>query len=382
MKKVIYASFLDESNLSGYKYKIHSQCGAIKNIGYDVYLLTISNHEVMLYRFKDNDKSLIFRKKNKRQRIFKQRNILDEFFLFKYFVSILNNLIRDIQAEFLYLRRIVPITPILVKALRHYRNAGVKIFYEYPTFPWEKELLAEKKFLFYFLDKIQFNSLKKSVNHLVIVGADESNFKFPYKVISNAIRVDDIPIISRDNNDELQEINMIGVANVNLFHGFDRLIYGIKKYYDGPNSLKVKFHIVGKISSGLKLEEIVHDLNLQDYVIFHGYKDGQELNNLFNQMHIGVGCLGVHRKNVDSLNSLKNREYAARGLPFIFSETDHAIENKNPQFIIKESFDDSPIDIDRIIIFYKNLKVNPKQIRQFAIKYLNWETEMMKVFNN
>jgi len=171
------------------------------------------------------------------------------------------------------------------------------------------------------------------------------------------------------------------VANVNTFHGYDRIIKGLKNYYSKEQELRVVFHIVGNISRGLKLKELVNSLNLQDCVIFHGHKEGNELDRLFDKSQVGIGCLGVHRKNVRSLNSLKNREYTARGLPFIYSENDLALEKNSPEFIYKPSFDDSDINIEKIIDFYMNLNISSSQIRKFAEKHLDWETQMEKVFN-
>ena len=380
MKKVIYVSFLDESKLSGYKYKIHSQCSAINNIGFETYLLIISNGEVIFYRINSVNDEILFKKSENRRRFSENRNIFDEILLFKFFIKELIKVVKEIVPDFIYIRRILPITPLLIKAIKKIKNLGITVFYEYPTFPWENELLAEKRYLFYFLDKIQFKLLESVVSNFVVVGVDEQNFNLPYKVISNGIKVSDIPMVNK-KYEQHNNINLIGVANVNLFHGFDRVINGLYNYYKKDNNPEViNFHIVGNIAKDLNLRELVEEYGLHEHVIFHGYKSGDELKDLFNEMQVGIGCLGVHRKKVTSLNSLKNREYAARGIPFVFSEKDYAIESKEPKFIFKPSFDDSPIEIEEIIDLYRNIEVEPEEIRRFATENLNWETEMKKVF--
>lgn len=379
MKSVIYVSFLDEDRLSGYKYKIHSQCNAISNLGYKTYLFIINKGEICFYNIATEKEELIFRKKINRKRLSNKRNPFDELLLFKYFIKELFLVINDVNPSYIYFRRILPITPLLLKSIKLIKRMGIEVYYEYPTFPWEKELLVEKKYIFYLIDKIQFKALNRLVSKMVVVGADEKIYSNDYTVISNAIKVNDIPQISPIDVKNL-ELNLIGVANVNAFHGYDRIINGLAEYYSQSPDRIIKFHIVGKIGKGLKLQELVNSLQLNKYVFFHGHKEGEELQDLFNRSQIGVGCLGVHRKNVSYLNSLKNREYAARGIPFIFSENDYSIERRKPEFIFKPSFDDSPIDINQIIEFYKKMKSTPKEIREFAMKYLNWESEMEKVF--
>ena len=43
--------------------------------------------------------------------------------------------------------------------------------------------------------------------------------------------------------------------------------------------------------------------------------------------------------------------------------------------------DESPININKLIAFYKNLKITPKEIRQ-SISHLSWDKQMQKVIQN
>ena len=47
---------------------------------------------------------------------------------------------------------------------------------------------------------------------------------------------------------------------------------------------------------------------------------GEELNELFNRADFAIGSLGRHRSGIYNIKTLKNREYAARGLAFMYSE--------------------------------------------------------------
>ena len=92
-----------------------------------------------------------------------------------------------------------------------------------------------------------------------------------------------------------------------------------------------------------------------------------------------IGSLARHRSGIDKIKTLKNREYAARGIPFAYSETDEDFD-KMP-YILKVPADESPIDIHRLIRFYMELDLSPRKIRD-SIKNLSWKEQMMKVINN
>ena len=72
----------------------------------------------------------------------------------------------------------------------------------------------------------------------------------------------------------------------------------------------------------------------------------------------------------------KNREYAARGIPFIYSETDEDFDRM--PYILKAPADESAIDINEIVRFYSALDIPPEQIRN-SIGRLSWKNQMKKV---
>ena len=100
------------------------------------------------------------------------------------------------------------------------------------------------------------------------------------------------------------------------------------------------------------------------------------MDTIFDFCDFGVGSLGRHRVGIDRIKTLKNREYAARGIPFIYSETDSDFDDK--PYVLKVPADDSPIDIYRIINFYRQSPYSPQQIRN-SIEDLSWKNQMMKV---
>ena len=102
----------------------------------------------------------------------------------------------------------------------------------------------------------------------------------------------------------------------------------------------------------LNLKRMVKDYKLDDYVIFHGEKTDVELDKIFDMSDIGVGSLGRHRSGIYCFQSLKNVEYAIRGIPFVYSESCPLFNDED--YILRFNPDESPVNIYDIIKFYAN----------------------------
>ena len=146
--------------------------------------------------------------------------------------------------------------------------------------------------------------------------------------------------------------------------------------------LRVFLHIVGE-----GVPEVVsnyhcltNENNLQEYVIFHGPLFGEALNAVFDQCKLGIGSLARHRSGITHLRSLKNREYAARGIPFVYSEIDDDFEGM--PYIFKIEPDESPLNIAQIIRFQQTLSIPPHEIRQSIEQTLSWKVQMNKVIDS
>jgi hypothetical protein len=123
---------------------------------------------------------------------------------------------------------------------------------------------------------------------------------------------------------------------------------------------------------------IINKYGIQDNVIFHGQLFGDELTKVFNQCQFAIGSLGRHRSGITVIKTLKNREYATRGIPFIYSEQDSDFDQQ--PYVLKAPADDSPIDIQQIFDFMDNFKMNPKDIRR-TVEHLTWNIQMQRVID-
>ena len=168
------------------------------------------------------------------------------------------------------------------------------------------------------------------------------------------------------------------------WHGFDRAIAGMANYYrthTGTHDYKVYLNIVGfgvpELVDSYKKDVAKHQL--EKYIIFHSALYGKELDAVFEQSDMGIGSLARHRSGIDKIKTLKNREYAARGIPFVYSETDDDFGHQ--PYILKAAPDDSPLDIEKVIRFYQSLKTTPLQIRMSIEQSLSWKAQMQIVIN-
>ena len=261
------------------------------------------------------------------------------------------------------------------------KKAGIKVVMEIPTYPYDSEYHAQGMDKQIFQDKLFRKSLAKQLDAIVTFSDYDEIFGQRTIRISNGIDFNSVKMKSVVNETS-KEMNMIGVAEIHEWHGFDRIIKGLADYYSKPQTYIVRFHLVGYFffsEDEKECKQYITDHHLEEYVILHGKRHGTELDELFNQCDFGIGSLGRHRVGIQKIKTLKNREYAARGIPFVYSETDSDFDQK--PYVLKAPADETPIDINSIIQFYKGLSMTPTEIRE-SINDLSWENQMSIVFKN
>lgn len=285
------------------------------------------------------------------------------------------------EINFVYIRYVHTANPFFINFLRKIKDRDIKILIEIPTYPYDDEYknASLKQKMFLIIEKLYRKKFKHYVDYIITVQNYNSILGVNTIKIGNGIDISTIPFIKSSNC--LDSINLIGVASLNLAHGFDRIIQGLSKYYALSPSKNVYFHIVGNSNTteAMKYKQLAVKYNLTNYVIFHGRKYGNELNSLFSISDIGIGCLGNHRKGIFEARSLKNREYCARGIPFIYSERDEDFDDK--PFIFKAPADETPINIINVVEFLNKNLFDKNQMRDYAERYLTWDYQIEKLIN-
>lgn len=280
--------------------------------------------------------------------------------------------------DFVYIRSNHNANPFTINMVRRMKKAGMKVVMEIPTYPYDQEYFNKSMRRQLIQDKLFRNMFAKQLDAIVTFSEEDYIFGQQTIRISNGIDFDSVRM-KKGSHHPSDELHLIGVAEIHRWHGFDRVIQGLAEYYSKPRDLKVYFHVVGYFFSPVEEDEItgiIKKHHLEPYIILYGKKHGKELDEIFDQCDFGIGSLGRHRVGIDHIKTLKNREYAARGIPFIYSETDTDFDNK--PYVLKMPADEKAINIEDIISFYQQLTITPQQIRD-SIADLSWKHQMGKV---
>ncbi len=288
--------------------------------------------------------------------------------------------------QFIYARCFQNANPWLIRFFRRIKDLGIKSVTEIPTYPYDAEFVG-----FPFMtrmglkiDQLFRRQLYQQMNAIVTFSDAEKIFGQRTIRISNGVDMDSIPLhdyhVPSDGS-----IHLIGVAEVHYWHGFDRLIAGLGEYYKHtPNPRQIYFHIVGGVWKSEMYDsmhapgfsELMDKYGIRDRVIFHDQLFGKELNTVFNQCCFAIGSLARHRSGISFIKTLKNREYATRGIPFIYSEIDSDFEDQ--PYVLKAVPDESPIGISQILDFIDCHDFNPIDIRK-TVEHLSWKVQMRQV---
>ena len=289
------------------------------------------------------------------------------------------------KIEFVYARSFQNATPRLISFFKRLQHAGIRAVTEIPTYPYDGEFSPKirKQPLRFIFDKWFRHRLYHYMDAIVTFSDAHEIFGQRTINISNGVDIDSIPLHSAVKPKD-SSLHLIAVAEVNIWHGFDRVITGLGEYYlHVRQARQVFFHIVGGIWSGHMVGErgiktLIDKYHLQDKVILHGPLFGQQLDDVFNQCQFAIGSLGRHRSGITVIKTLKNREYATRGLPFIYSEQDSDFDHQ--PYIIKAPADETPIDIRQIIDFMDRFTIKPEDIRK-KVTHLAWKIQMQRVID-
>lgn len=290
--------------------------------------------------------------------------------------------------QFVYARCFQNANPFLISFFKKLNQLGIKSVTEIPTYPYDAEFVG-----FPFMtrmglkiDQLFRHQLYQQMNAIVTFSDAEQIFGQRTIRISNGVDMDSIPLhdyhVPSDGS-----IHLIGVAEVHYWHGYDRLIAGLGEYYKNTsNPRQVYFHIVGGVWKSEMYDsmhapgfaELMDKYGIRDKVIFHDQLFGEELNQVFNQCCFAIGSLARHRSGITTIKTLKNREYATRGIPFIYSEQDSDFDDQ--PYILKALPDETPINIQQILDYVDSHHFVPSEIRK-TVEHLSWKVQMKRVID-
>lgn len=364
--KILYVARIDENYALdlGVAKKIKGQITAFNNLGYTVdYLRMI-------------DKKIYFNEEE-------CGSVRTRYFAYIQFYNILRTKIVKNQYKFAYLRYVKGSERFL-KTVKLLNKRETKSVVEIPTYPYKQELkvnnlLGLKTLVF---DILISKRINKYVNVISVTNDIDEIFSIDTVVINNGINISDYQITLKDECAE-NKINLIGIANLARWHGYDRLIQGIAEYNKSKKEtdLELVFYIVGNGDEKSKLIKLSQELDLEQNVKFTGAMSGEKLESLFKKMDIGVSSLGLHRAG-GGHDPIKTKEFIARGLPVILGYEDRLVDMNLP-YILKVEENDTSIDMNSVVDLWleNNTEKKRVEIREYAKKNLSWEKQMEKVIS-
>ncbi|WP_429948898.1 hypothetical protein IGJ55_002599 [Enterococcus sp. AZ170] len=301
----------------------------------------------------------------------------------RFFPKKLNNY------DFVYIRKPYYFDFDFIRKLSTVKKSGTQIILEIPTYPYDSEF--KHKILMFptvLKDKLSRKMLKRYVSRIVTFSDDEEIFGIKTIQTFNAFDFKSTNLSKKVNYSSKMEITLIAVANIENWHGYDRLIIGLSEYYlnkkdDDPD---FKIFIVGGGNKKIiqLYKKMIFDNDLTDRIILTDKKTGKELDELFSSADIGVDSLGRHRSKVYYNSSLKGKEYLGRGLPIISGvETELDNPKYNFPYYMRVSADDSPINFKDIILFFEKIHDNKNaySIKKFGEENFSFKASVKPVID-
>ena len=207
---LVYHGFSDHSGISK---KIHYQVKGLRENGHEVHLCYYDQNEKGHWcRFVDDKIINDFgtgKLAGLRQRISYER-------VFEY-------CLRE-KIEFVYARSFHNATPWLIAFFKKLRRVGIHAVTEIPTYPYDTEYSSKwsKQPLRFIVDKRFRQRLYHYMDGIVTFSDATEIFGQRTIRISNGVDFDSIPIHHYQPSPD-GSIHLIGVAEVHIWHGYDRL---------------------------------------------------------------------------------------------------------------------------------------------------------------
>lgn len=269
----------------------------------------------------------------------------------------------------------------LIALMKTAQQRGIKVLYEIPTYPYYGEQIRASRKKYRAVAKIAVDAMfspliKKYADHIVIIRSN-SKIRLHHKMVEINNGVNTEKIKSRENYGSKDGVfRMVTVGTLFPYHGYDRVLAGLKDCKEEVDGHPVEFHIVGASQTIDELKEQAQKLGLKR-VIFHGMKTTDELNEMYEDFDVGLGCLALHRRNADIDTTLKIIEYYCRGVPVV---TSGKSPYKDPAVTICVPDGEEAVNINRLYRKWKNIDKDKQQkLSEQAKKEFSWNFIMKQL---
>ncbi|AJG25818.1 glycosyltransferase [Streptococcus iniae] len=282
---------------------------------------------------------------------------------------ILRNNIRAV-----YIRHMIP-SFSLVFFLLWLKKNNIEIYYEIPTYPYfsEQFRVSKKKYralVKIILDIIFWPVIYMIINHLIVIKSNSKVKVFKKMIeITNGADTHSLKIKKYEQN--YSKISLVAVGTIYPYHGYDRILKGLKAINEEYNQKVIEINFIGKSSTLDDLKKLSEKLELKN-VYFHGTKTTEELNDLYDKFDLGLGCLALHRRDADIDTTIKVIEYYCRGVA-VLTSGDSPLGEIFSNTTIKIASNEDIIDLNYVLSeFEKITQSDMQQISQLSINKFSW----------
>ncbi len=303
-------------------------------------------------------------------RLHSVRNIL---FGYPQLYRALLRYLKEEGVDILYFRKPPMFSPLTTFFMRSARAAGIIVVLEVPTFPYEQELRPFG--LLRAMDKLGRIRLNKAVDFIATFSEHSRVFNVEAINISNGAAVESLPIsrVSRRSS----QIRLICVSALERWHRVDRLVKPLLQAWSEGDDRVESLTIVGDGMERGPLTELVKQFppHVRRRVRFVGFLYGAELSAAFDAADLAIGNLEERGdRGLEQVQALKHREYAARGLPFIYGLTDSDFFNCSYALQLSEG----DLDIEVFLDWLRHLEMDKTAIREDSRRF-SWTLQLERV---
>lgn len=381
--KLFYLTALDELDREkcGILGKIKGQINSFEHRGIDVHFGHFHSKNNFVVENRNGNSVIDVNGRNTRDRL---ASVYDNIYSY-----IENNSITAIYIRF---------TSLDGRAIKFYRKLAqknVRVIIEFYSHNLELEArktvkrnFKNKKYinglkgnLSLIINKRYFSKLHTCVDLIVTTTEVGELYGIPTINVVNGIDTTSVAVRTRSSNE--YDFNIISVAMISSWHGYDRVIKGIAEYYEQGGTANILYTVIGDGEEKPKLEKMVEDLKLRDHVIFTGIKLAEELTPYYNQADVALEMLAGFRRTKGQISSIKMAEYFAKGIPVVYAADKELYTGAMKKYCYRVSNDDSSVDIKDLLSYcreiYRNNKNVEESMHQMAKQYFDWDVTMERL---
>ncbi|WP_234923300.1 glycosyltransferase [Aeromonas enteropelogenes] len=358
---------LKTKGMIGVKKKIYAQCTHMSNNNVTASLLCMDGADIILINFYNGLET--------EKKILSINTPVGGEFFFRKVVELIQQ--QKIKTDYWYIRYCV-LTDDSLAILAKVAAENADVYFEIPTFPYSGELTKEQLET----DADNQRLISPYVTGVFSPSCVEGDIFLGKKIkkTGNGVQLYNLSY-QFENKDIQTDFNIVGVAYLSFWHGYDRVIKSLNDFKRRLPNVRCRYYIVGEGPEKDKLVKLAEELSVRDMIYFCGSVDGEELIKIYNSAHCGVASLGLHRiqdKGV-KIEPLKVREFMAMGLPFVLSYQDSVDFYSLPGVYL---VNDDDLSIDLVDIFNKckcfYSSNSSRILRNFAKEHFDWGEIMKK----